>query len=67
MMDTNKNGFISFEEFKAGLYKLGSQLGENEIHQLMDAVSDYFLLFFIHQSETDEICVMIVCSLIYLQ
>ncbi|KAI5070558.1 hypothetical protein GOP47_0014901 [Adiantum capillus-veneris] len=37
MMDTNKNGVLSFEEFKTGLYKLGSQLAENEIQQLMEA------------------------------
>ena len=42
-MDTNNNGFISFEELKTGLHKRGSQLSENEIHQLMDAVSEQFL------------------------
>ena len=39
LMDVNKNGFITFEQFKNGLRKLGSQLGEQEIQQLMDAVS----------------------------
>ncbi|KAH7281809.1 hypothetical protein KP509_36G064000 [Ceratopteris richardii] len=37
MMDTTKNGMLSFEEFKTGLRKLGSQLAENEIQQLMEA------------------------------
>lgn len=37
MMDTNKSGTISYEQFKAGLHKLGSQLAENEIQQLMEA------------------------------
>lgn len=36
MMDTNKNGSLTFEEFKTGLHKLGSQLTENEIQQLME-------------------------------
>ena len=43
VMDTNNNGVISFEEFKTGLHKLGSQLGENEIQQLLDAVSNYLI------------------------
>lgn len=37
MMDTNKNGALTFEEFKTGLHKLGSQLTESEIQQLMEA------------------------------
>lgn len=37
MMDTNKRGELTFEEFKAGLRKLGSHLAEQEIQQLMDA------------------------------
>lgn len=37
MMDTNKNGMLSFEEFKAGLHKLGSHLAEHEVQQLMEA------------------------------
>ncbi|KAI5061885.1 hypothetical protein GOP47_0022424 [Adiantum capillus-veneris] len=36
MMDTNKNGVLTFEEFKTGLRKLGSHLAEHEIRQLMD-------------------------------
>lgn len=36
MMDTNKSGVLTFEEFKAGLRKLGSHLAEQEIRQLMD-------------------------------
>ncbi|KAH7277401.1 hypothetical protein KP509_39G049300 [Ceratopteris richardii] len=35
-MDTDKNGVLSYEEFKIGLRKLGSHLTEPEIRQLMD-------------------------------
>ncbi|MCO5598505.1 hypothetical protein L7F22_052602 [Adiantum nelumboides] len=38
MMDIDKNGLLTFEEFKNGLHKLGSQLTESEIQQLMEAV-----------------------------
>ncbi|KAH7306731.1 hypothetical protein KP509_22G027200 [Ceratopteris richardii] len=37
MMDTDKTGVISFEQFKNGLHKLGSQLNESEIQQLLEA------------------------------
>ena len=43
MMDVNKCGALSFEEFKAGLRKLGSHLAEQEIRQLMDAVSHAYI------------------------
>jgi calcium-dependent protein kinase len=39
LMDINNKGFITFDQFKNGLRKLGSQLSEQEIRQLMDAVS----------------------------
>ena len=46
IMDTNKNGLLTFEQFKNGLRKLGSQLGEHEIRQLMEAVSfDIYALY----------------------
>ena len=44
-MDVNKNGLISYEELKAGLHKLGSQLAENEVQQLMEAVSVFLLVY----------------------
>lgn len=37
MMDVDKTGFLTFEQLKAGLYKIGSQLAEPEIQQLMEA------------------------------
>lgn len=37
LMDTNKTGKLTFEEFKAGLHKSGSQLADNDIQQLMEA------------------------------
>ena len=40
-MDVQKKGSISYEELKAGLHKLGSQLAENEVQQLMEAVSSF--------------------------
>ncbi|MCO5604758.1 hypothetical protein L7F22_058928 [Adiantum nelumboides] len=36
-MDVDKKGFLTFEQLKAGLYKIGSQLAESEIQQLMEA------------------------------
>ncbi|KAH7387721.1 hypothetical protein KP509_16G038000 [Ceratopteris richardii] len=38
LMDTNKNGVLTVEEFEAGLHKISSQLADIEIHQLMEAV-----------------------------
>jgi calcium-dependent protein kinase len=37
MMDTDNSGSISFDELQAGLHKVGSNLMESEIRQLMDA------------------------------
>jgi calcium-dependent protein kinase len=37
MMDTDGSGSISFEELKAGLKKVGSNLMEEDVRQLMDA------------------------------
>ena len=39
MMDVDKTGFLTFEQLRAGLHKIGSQLVESEIQQLMEAVS----------------------------
>lgn len=38
-MDTDKNGSITYDELKKGLAELGSKLTENEVKQLMEAVS----------------------------
>jgi calcium-dependent protein kinase len=37
MMDTDNSGSISYEELKAGLKKVGSNLKEEDVRQLMDA------------------------------
>ncbi|KAG6545153.1 hypothetical protein Mapa_013418 [Marchantia paleacea] len=37
MMDTDNSGAITFEELKAGLQKIGSQLAESEVRLLMEA------------------------------
>lgn len=39
LMDTDNDGKITYEELKAGLRKVGSQLAEPEIKLLMDVVS----------------------------
>ncbi|PWZ23051.1 Calcium-dependent protein kinase 8 [Zea mays] len=36
-MDVNKNGKLTFEEFKAGLRKLGNQMHDSDLQILMDA------------------------------
>ena len=38
-MDTDNDGKVTYEELKAGLRKVGSQLAEPEIRMLMDVVS----------------------------
>jgi calcium-dependent protein kinase len=50
MMDTDNSGQINFEELKAGLEKVGANMKESEIYQLMQAVSQ-LLLFFSKHSE----------------
>ncbi|KAK7376679.1 hypothetical protein VNO80_02093 [Phaseolus coccineus] len=39
-MDTDGSGTITFEELKAGLYRLGSLLSESEIRQLLNAIGN---------------------------
>ena len=39
MMDVDGSGTITFEELKAGLKRIGSNLNDMEIKELMDAVS----------------------------
>ncbi|XP_062203269.1 calcium-dependent protein kinase 27-like [Phragmites australis] len=42
MMDTDNSGQINFEELKAGLQRVGANMKEPEIHQLMEAADiDY--------------------------
>lgn len=38
LMDDDKDGKITYQELKAGLQKVGSQLGEPEIKMLMEVV-----------------------------
>ncbi|KAG8098703.1 hypothetical protein GUJ93_ZPchr0013g34092 [Zizania palustris] len=40
-MDVNNNGKLTFEDFKAGIRKLGNQMPDSDIKMLMDAVSYY--------------------------
>ena len=47
VMDTNKTGVISVEQFKKGLHNLGSQLAESDIQQLVDAVNIVYMIFFL--------------------
>lgn len=39
-MDTDKSGTITYEELKTGLARIGSQLSEAEVKQLMEGVSN---------------------------
>ena len=39
MIDTDNSGQITFEELKAGLKRVGANLKESEIYDLMQAVS----------------------------
>ena len=39
MIDTDNSGTITFDELKDGLKRVGSELRENEIQALMEAVS----------------------------
>lgn len=45
LMDTDKDGKVTYEELKAGLRKVGSQLAEPEIKMLMEVVSLYSIPF----------------------
>ena len=45
LMDTDKDARITYEELKAGLQKVGSQLGEPEIKLIMESVRLFSLLF----------------------
>lgn len=39
MIDTDNSGYITFEELKAGLERVGADLSESEIYDLMKSVS----------------------------
>lgn len=45
MIDTDNSGTITFDELKDGLKRVGSQLMESEIKDLMDAVRKFFKCF----------------------
>lgn len=45
-MDTDGSGTITFEELKVGLSRLGSQLTEGEVRQLLDAVRNEAFNFY---------------------
>ena len=42
MIDTDNSGTITFDELKDGLNRVGSELMESEIRDLMDAVRQIF-------------------------
>lgn len=48
MIDTDNSGTITFEELKHGLKRVGSNLMESEIHDLMNAVLVIFKLYIIY-------------------
>jgi calcium-dependent protein kinase len=51
MIDTDNSGTITFDELKDGLKRVGSELTENEIQALMEAVSASSIFTkFIHNS-----------------
>lgn len=45
MLDTDNSGTITFEELKEGLRRVGSELMESEIKDLMDAVRIIHIVF----------------------
>jgi len=45
MLDTDNSGTITFEELKQGLKRVGSNLMESEIKELMDAVCSFSSCF----------------------
>lgn len=40
MMDTDKNGNLTFEELKHGLHRMGQPVADPDVQMLMDAVSN---------------------------
>ena len=47
LMDTDKDGKVTYEELKVGLRKVGSQLAEPEIKMLMEVVGFLNIIPFI--------------------
>lgn len=45
MMDTDKNGNLTFEELKHGLHRMGQPVADPDVQMLMDAVSKLFNLY----------------------
>ncbi|GJZ60162.1 calcium-dependent protein kinase 11-like protein [Tanacetum coccineum] len=45
MIDADNSGTITFEELKQGLQRVGSNLMESEIKELMDAIRSFLLSF----------------------
>jgi calcium-dependent protein kinase len=43
MMDTDKNGNLSFEELKEGLHMIGHPVADPDVQLLMNAVSIFCL------------------------
>ena len=54
MMDTDNSGQINFEELKAGLQRVGANMKEPEIYQLMQAVSLLCLISSLRQTCMDK-------------
>lgn len=50
MIDTDNSGTITYEELKQGLKRVGSNLMESEIQDLMNAVQFYLFIFNYHNS-----------------
>lgn len=44
MIDTDNSGTITFDELKEGLRRVGSELMESEIKDLMDAVRNFIFV-----------------------
>lgn len=42
MIDTDDSGQITFEELKAGLERVGANLKDSEIYELMKSVSFFY-------------------------
>jgi hypothetical protein len=60
MMDVDKTGCLTFEQLRAGLQKIGSQLAESEVQQLMEAVSLCFSFLLIDLLSSKIILIVIV-------
>ena len=46
MMDTDKNGSLSFDELKDGLHKIGHPVADPDVKMLIEAVIDVFFAGF---------------------